>query len=93
MEEKINIEPEELLKGLPSEFNEIFNHIRNLHFEEIPNYQYIKEKLLDIMKKNSYILDWNFDWINDCNESIVIEKSTKESSNNSNNKRQNDKGI
>lgn len=93
MEKKINIEPEELLKGLPSEFNDIFNHIRNLHFEEIPNYKYIKQKLLTMMSNSSYTLDWNFDWINDSNESIVIEKSTKESSNNSNNKRQMDKGI
>ena len=93
MEKKINIEPEELFKGLPSEFNDIFNHILNLHFEEIPNYQYIKQKLLTMMSNSSYTLDWNFDWINDSNESIVIEKSTKESSNNSNNKRQMDKGI
>ena len=46
-----------------------------------------------MMSNSSYTLDWNFDWINDSNESIVIEKSTKESSNNSNNKRQMDKGI
>lgn len=91
MEKKLNIESEELINGLPLEFKDIFNYIRNLHFEEIPDYKYIKQMLLNMMSKHFYSLDWTFDWIDDCNENLVINKSTKESSNNSNNKQQNEK--
>lgn len=81
MEKKINIEPDELLKGLPEEFKDILVYTRNLQFEEMPNYKYIKSKLLNVVNKYTLSLEMIFEWADHGNSTLISEKSSKESSN------------
>lgn len=35
----------------------------NLEFQQKPNYTYLSNILLKILKQNKYELDYNFDWV------------------------------
>ena len=54
-EKKIKISPEELCSGLPPEFSEYIKYCRKLEFEEDPNYNYIKNLFIEILKKKRTI--------------------------------------
>ena len=54
---------EELLAGHPIEFVEFMKYLRNLKFEEKPNYAYIKKLFNDLMNKNGWEMDYQYDWV------------------------------
>ena len=56
---KISTLPEELCSGLPKEFCDYIKYCRNLTFEQEPNYNYLKNLFLEIVKKNEKIRDLN----------------------------------
>lgn len=53
---------EELCEGLPNEFLLYMKHVRSLEFTEKPNYEYLKNLFLDLMKSHKYMYDLVFDW-------------------------------
>jgi len=57
---KISTLPEELCSGLPKEFCDYIKYCRNLTFEQEPNYNYLKNLFLEIVKKNEKIRDLNY---------------------------------
>ena len=57
---KISTLPEELCSGLPREFCDYIKYCRNLTFEQEPNYNYLKNLFLEIIKKNEKITDLNY---------------------------------
>jgi len=59
-EKKIKTTPEELCLGLPSEFSEFIKYTRQLEFEEEPNYNYIKNLFVAILKRNEQLIDERF---------------------------------
>lgn len=60
---------EELFFGLPKQLQQIFSYVKNLKFDEKPNYAFIRDVIQNI--RNEYSLkSKNFDW-------KVIEKSSK----------------
>ena len=52
---------EQICEDCPVEFVAILRYVRSIHFEERPNYEFIKEKFLNIVRVNEFIL--TFDWI------------------------------
>lgn len=62
---KENSHIEELCKKCPEIIKDLFMYIRNLYFEEIPDYNYIRSIIMSEMKKNEYIFDYKFDWVGD----------------------------
>lgn len=52
----------ELLQGLPDTFTKIYNYALSLGFKDKPNYGYLRQELLALMKKNGYELDYKYDW-------------------------------
>lgn len=52
----------ELLEGLPQTFATILNYVKELKFDEKPNYEKIKQELEKLMKRNGYEMDYKFDW-------------------------------
>ncbi len=62
LEKKISTNISELCKNLPQEFTTFINYIKNLKFEDKPNYLYLKELLGKIFFRNNYIYDFNFDF-------------------------------
>ena len=54
---KMSTLPEELCSGLPKEFSDYIKYCRNLSFEQEPNYNYLRNLFLEIIKKNEKIVD------------------------------------
>ena len=59
----MKIKIDDLCKNLPFEFSEFTSYPRNLKFEEKPNYDFLKNLLYDVIKKENIQLDYNYDWI------------------------------
>jgi len=64
MEYKMSTLIENLCKGLPIEFVEIFNLIKKLKFEEAPNYKRIKQLIYKMINNNQKLQKNEFDWVN-----------------------------
>jgi len=37
-------------------------YVRRLDFFETPDYNYLHKLFMDVMDRNSWACDWNFDW-------------------------------
>ena len=59
---KKNIKIKELCSELPEEFESFYNYIRKLEFEQVPDYDYLKLLLKNILEKNYFIVDYYYDW-------------------------------
>ena len=63
MEKKISTSIESLCKGYPAELATYLTYVRNLRFDEKPDYAYLKTLLKDLFVKsgfeNDYVYDWN----------------------------------
>jgi serine/threonine protein kinase len=63
MELKTSYTPDLLCKSFPEEFTTYFNIVRELQFEEKPNYEQFKNLFFSCLKKNNLANDFNFDWL------------------------------
>ena len=72
-EKKINSSINSLCEKLPNEFIDFIHYIKELQFEDKPNYQYLKSLLGKMYDKNNYNYDMVFDFTN-----ILIENENKE---------------
>ena len=85
-EKKIKISPEELCSGLPTEFSEYVKYCKKLEFEEEPNYNYIKNLFIEILKKKEQLLDEKFlrfiqfSWLKKKKSSNSIDNNKKSTS-------------
>ena len=61
-EAKKNISIKELCSGLPEEFETFLINIRNLEFTQVPDYNYLKCLLKNILNKSNYYIDFFYDW-------------------------------
>ena len=87
---KKNISVEKLCQNLPKEFCIFTEYTRNLKFEELPDYNYLKKLFLNVLKKMGEENDLNFSWIN-CferknNYKRVTSPKTSRNSNNTSRK-------
>lgn len=62
MEKKMATPTESLCKGLPLEFTTYINYCKGLKFEEKPDYSYLRNLFLTLMKKEGLENDYIFDW-------------------------------
>ena len=60
---KKNIEPEKLCSQLPIEFSQYIKYVRELKFEEDPNYNYMKGLFINILTKLWYKNDLFLSWL------------------------------
>ena len=61
---KRDIKPEELCKGLPSEFCEYIKYVKGLQFEEDPKYNYLKGLFINVLNRIQFNYnDFHFSWI------------------------------
>ena len=72
-EKKIYSTISQLCDKLPKEFIDFMKYIKELAFEDKPNYQYLKTLLGKIYDKNNYSYDMVFDFTN-----ILIKKENNE---------------
>ena len=52
----------ELCDGFPEEFGIYLNYVRKLGFEEAPDYEFLRELFLKVIKNNGDVEDGVFDW-------------------------------
>lgn len=62
MQQKISFVPEVLAKGLPIEFQLFLHYTKTIRFEDTPDYNFIKKMFENLMSKNNFEFDYNFDW-------------------------------
>ena len=62
MEKKIATSPEELCQGFPEEFAQYINYTRNLEYEENPNYEFLKDLFLKVLRRDGFGIDCYYDW-------------------------------
>jgi serine/threonine protein kinase len=53
---------EELCQGLPSQFQEYVKYTRNLEYESDPDYNYLKNLFLTVLKQYNWEFDYYYDW-------------------------------
>lgn len=62
MEKKLSTPLELLCKDIPSQFKELLAYSRDLEFEEEPDYEKIKGLFTQLMKNESYEMDYTYTW-------------------------------
>ncbi len=64
LQKKLEISSNELCLGIPKEFEIFLEYVKNLKYDEKPDYNMLKDLLYKVMKdgnyKNDYIYDWTF---------------------------------
>ena len=75
-EMKMSIEPEKLCEGLPDEFKEYIELVKNLEFEEEPDYIRYINMFNELFKKKEYSKDYLYDWTGEKKTSVKIFKET-----------------
>lgn len=60
---KQKISPEQLTEGLPLCFFRFFEHVKQLEYEEMPSYLYLRHLFVSAMKSNEYEDDKKYDWV------------------------------
>jgi len=61
-EKKIGTSVEALTKGYPAEFAQYLNYCRSLHFEDKPDYAYLRKLFRDLFLREGQKYDAMFDW-------------------------------
>ena len=77
--------PEQLCVGLPPQFEEYIKYTRNLEYEEDPNYDYLKELFLSVLKNYNWEFDYYYDWDQSGLSHSEIKDKEKEREHNTNN--------
>jgi len=62
MEKKMATSAEELCQGFPPEFANYINYTRNLQYEQDPDYSFLKNLFLNVLKREGYKIDCYYDW-------------------------------
>lgn len=52
-----------LCQGFPPQFAEYMTYVRNLHFEETPNYDYMRDLMTEALRSVGEIEDGEYDWM------------------------------
>ena len=62
MQKKIETSAEELCQNFPEEFMNYVNYTRNLEYEQDPDYGFLKNLFVNVLRKDGYIIDCYYDW-------------------------------
>ncbi|ESO10037.1 hypothetical protein HELRODRAFT_109405 [Helobdella robusta] len=54
---------EVLCENFPEELSKYLHYVRRLDFFETPDYDYLRKLFSDLVDRNGWICDWDFDWI------------------------------
>ena len=75
---KMSLEPEKLCEDLPDEFKEYIESVKNLEFEEEPDYGRYINMFTELFKKKEYVKDYMYDWVEETKKNST--KNFKETS-------------
>ena len=93
LEKKKETSTQDLCKEFPHEFFEYVDYTKNLEYEENPDYDFLRQKFLDVLKGLNEEMDYIYDWTT---KSDLKKRQNKKSRENSENEiegdRENDGG-
>jgi len=89
-EKKIGTSVETLTKGYAAEFAQYLNYCRSLHFEDKPDYAYLRKLFRDLFLREGHKYDAMFDWTVLKNEDNKVSSAKNEDMEISNEK---DRGV
>jgi serine/threonine protein kinase len=93
LEKKKETSSQDLCKDFPHEFFEYVDYTRKLEYEENPDYDFLRQKFLDVLKGLNEEMDYIYDWTT---KSDLKKRQNKKSRENSENEiegdRENDGG-
>ena len=93
LEKKKETSSQDLCKDFPHEFLEYVDYSKNLEYEENPDYDFLRQKFLDVLKGLNEEMDYIYDWTT---KSDLKKRQNKKSRENSENEiegdRENDGG-
>jgi len=69
--------PEMICKGMPAEFLDYYKYVKNLNFEQDPDYEYLRNVFRRILTNNLQINDNKFSWILNKNYIKTIKMNNK----------------
>eukprot|EP00347_Sterkiella_histriomuscorum_P010377 403376534 len=78
MEAKLETNMEVLLNGYPREFIDYMEYVRNLEYEEKPDYKSLISRFKDLYHKSGFKEDFNYDW--NVLQQKMLRQSKKEKS-------------
>ena len=61
---KKNIKTQRLCAGLPKEFSDYMNYVKNLNFEQCPDYNYLRNLFKNLLYKKKLLNIISFSWVN-----------------------------
>lgn len=61
-EKKKQTSSKELCNGFPKELENFIEYTRNLKFTEVPDYNYLRNLLKNVIKKSGFTIDYYYDW-------------------------------
>lgn len=53
----------DLCEGFPEEFNKYLSYVRNLGFEDTPDYDYLRDLFTQVLKNSGEVEDGEYDWM------------------------------
>ncbi|KAI1913901.1 Palmitoylated plasma membrane-bound casein kinase [Ophidiomyces ophidiicola] len=62
-EKKQTTAVKDLCEGYPDEFNKYLSYVRNLGFEDTPDYDYLRELFTQALKNTGEVEDGEYDWM------------------------------
>ena len=62
-EKKQTTHIKDLCEGFPEEFNKYLTYVRNLGFEDTPDYDYLRELFTQALKNTGEVEDGEYDWM------------------------------
>ena len=101
LEKKRETSSEDLCKDFPIEFFEYVDYTRNLEYEESPDYDLLRQKFKDVLKKINEEMDYIYDWTTGTdlkrrvkkNEEKTSENNSEENENENENEKNNEKDF
>jgi serine/threonine protein kinase len=82
LEKKKEITSEELTKDFPQQFCEFLDYTKKLEYNDAPDYDMLKNKLLSILNEKGYIWDFIYDWTSD--DDLKLRNNVENKENNVN---------
>ena len=88
LEKKKETSSQDLCKDFPHEFFEYVDYSKNLEYEENPDYDFLRQKFLDVLKGLNEEMDYIYDWTT---KSDLKKRQNKKSRENSENEIEGDR--
>jgi casein kinase I family protein HRR25 len=79
---KKRISPKDLCSGLPKEFTQYIKYVKDLKFEENPDYNYLRGLFMNILIKYNLKNDLNFSWLKNEKKNRKTKKNDNMNNNN-----------